>query len=119
MRHAAGRRRVLAGGIAALGLLCALAGCRQTSGLSKQEIVVHFTTNATPADHARVWALCQHIPNVVPEPLDTTSKYKATLLYNVRYRVDHATNLQLQQLFDCLKQDPTVAGYDNGDSADN
>lgn len=118
MRHAAGRRRVLAGG-AALGLLCALAGCRQTSGLSKQEIVVHFTTNATPADHARVWALCQHIPNVVPEPLDTTSKYKATLLYNVRYRVDHATNLQLQQLFDCLKQDPTVAGYDNGDSADN
>jgi hypothetical protein len=76
MRHAAGRRSVLAGGAAAIGLLCALAGCKQTSGLSKQEIVVHFTTSAT-------------------------------------------TNLQLQQLFDCLKQDPTVAGYDNGDSADN
>jgi len=105
--------------VAAAALLCGLAGCRQTSGLSKQEIVVHFTTTATQADHARVWALCQHIPNVVPEPLDTTSKYKATLLYNVRYRTDHATNLQLQQLFDCLKQDPTVAGYDNGDSADN
>ena len=80
---------------------------------------MHFTTNATQADHARVWALCQHIPNVDPEPLDTTSKYKATLLNNVRYRVDHATNLQLQQLFNCLKQDPTVTGYDNGDSADN
>lgn len=119
MRHAAGRRRVLARGAAALGLLCVLAGCRQTAGLSKQEIVVHFTTSATQADHARVWGLCQHIPNVVPEPLDTTSKYKATLLYNVRYRTDHATNLQLQQLFNCLKQDPTVAGYDNGDSADN
>lgn len=119
MRHAAGRGRVLVGGVAAAALLCGLAGCRQTSGLSKQEIVVHFTTTATQADHARVWALCQHIPNVVPEPLDTTSKYKATLLYNVRYRTDNATNLQLQQLFDCLKQDPTVAGYDNGDSADN
>lgn len=119
MRHAAGRRHVVVGGLAAAALLCGLAGCRQTSGLSKQEIVVHFTTTATQADHARVWALCQHIPNVVPEPLDTTSKYKATLLYNVRYRTDHATNLQLQQLFDCLKQDPTVAGYDNGDSADN
>jgi hypothetical protein len=119
MRHAGGRRRVLVGGVAAAALLCGLAGCRQTSGLSKQEIVVHFTTTATQADHARVWALCQHIPNVVPEPLDTTSKYKATLLYNVRYRTDHATNLQLQQLFNCLKQDPTVAGYDNGDSADN
>ena len=119
MRHAAGRRRALAGGAVAVGLLCGLVGCRQTAGLSKQEIVVHFTTSATQADHARVWALCQHIPGVVPEPLDTTSKYKATLLYNVRYRTDSATNLQLQQLFNCLKQDPTVAGYDNGDSADN
>lgn len=119
MRHAAGRRRVLVGISAAAALLVGLSGCRQTAGLSKQEIVVHFTTGATAADHARVWALCQRIPNVDPEPLDTTSKYKATLLYNVRYRVDHATNLQLQQLFDCLKQDPTVSGYDNGDSADN
>jgi hypothetical protein len=119
MRHAAGRRRVRAGICGISALLLALTGCRQTSGLSKQEIVVHFTTDATAADHARVWALCQHIPNVDPEPLDTTSKYKATLLYNVRYRVDHATNLQLQQLFNCLKQDPTVSGYDNGDSADN
>jgi hypothetical protein len=119
MRHAAGRRRVLAGGVAAAGLLCGLAGCRQTSGLSKQEIVVVFATNATQADHARVWDLSQHIPNVVPEPLDTTSKYKATLLYNVRYRTDHATNLQIQQLFNCLKQDPTVLGTNTGDSADN
>ena len=67
-----------------------------------------FTTGATAADHARVWGLCQHITNVDPEPLDATSKYKATLLYNVRFRTDHATNLQLQQLFTCLKQDPTV-----------
>jgi hypothetical protein len=119
MRHAAGRRRVLARFTGVAALLLALTACRQTSGLSKQEIVVVFTTGATAADHARVWALCQHIPNVDPEALDTTSKYKATLLYNVRFRVDHATNLQLQQLFNCLKQDPTVAGYDNGDSADN
>ena len=119
MRHAAGRRRVLAGFSGVVALLMALTGCRQTSGLSKQEIVVVFTTNATQADHARVWALCQHIPGVVPEPLDTTSKYKATLLYNVRYRTDHATNLQIQQLFNCLKQDPTVLGTNTGDSADN
>ena len=119
MRHAAGRRRVLAGGVAATAVLWAVVGCRQTASLSKQEIVVVFTTGATAADHARVWGLCQHIPGVDPEPLDTTSKYKATLLYNVRYRVDHATNLQLQQLFNCLKQDPTVVGTNSGDSADN
>jgi hypothetical protein len=126
MRHAVGRRHVLAGTSRVaflLGLLCALVlgltGCRQTASLSKQEIVVQFATGATAADHARVWALCEHITNVDPEPLVTKSKYAATLLYNVRFRVDHATNLQLQQLFNCLKQDPTVSGYTTGDSADN
>src|ERR1700690_3280556 len=108
MRHAAGSRRLRAGiwGITAvISLLGALTGCRQTASLSRQEIVVQFTTGATAADHARVWALCEHITNVDPEPLVTKSKYPATLLYNVRFRVDHATNLQLQQLFNCLKQD--------------
>ena len=119
MRHAAGRRRLVAGISGATVMVLALAGCRQTASLSKQEIVVVFTSSATAADHARVWGLCQHIPGVDPEPLDTTSKYKATLLYNVRFRVDHATNLQLQQLFNCLKQDPTVVGTNSGDSADN
>jgi hypothetical protein len=119
MRPAAGRRRVLAGIFGVTISLAALTGCRQTAGLSKQEVVVVFTTGATAADHARVWGLCQHIPNVDPEPLDTTSKYKATLLYNVRFRTDHATNLQLQQLDTCLKQDPTVLGTTPGDSADN
>lgn len=119
MRHAAGPRRVLVGICGVTALLVALMGCRQTASLSKQEIVVVFTTGATAADHARVWGLCQHIPGVDPEPLDTTSKYKATLLYNVRFRTDHATNLQIQQLFNCLKQDPTVLGTNTGDSADN
>jgi hypothetical protein len=119
MRHAAGRRRLFTRFSGVTALLLALTACRQTAGLSKQEIVVVFTTGATAADHARVWALCQHITNVDPEPLDTTSKYKATLLYNVRFRVDHATNLQIQQLFNCLKQDPTVLGTNTGDSADN
>jgi hypothetical protein len=108
-------RRVLAGSVFAclLGGLPAvmLTGCRQTASLSKQEVVVAFTLTATQADHARVWALCQHVGGATPEPLVTKSKYPATLRSNVRFRVDQATNLQLQQLFDCLKQDPTVVGY--------
>jgi hypothetical protein len=108
-------RRLLAGSVFAclLGGLPAvmLTGCRQTASLSKQEVVVAFTLTATQADHARVWTLCQHVGGATPEPLVTTSKYPATLRSNVRFRVDHATNLQLQQLFDCLKQDPTVVGY--------
>jgi len=116
-------RRLLAGSVFAclIGGLPAimLTGCRQTASLSKQEVVVAFTLTATPADHARVWALCQHVDGTTPEPLVTKSKYPATWRSNVRFRVDHATNLQLQQLFNCLKQDPTVVGTNSGDSADN
>lgn len=108
-------------GIVALFLVstAVVTGCRQTANLSKQEVVVQFTVDATPADHARVWALCQHVDGAVPEPLVTKSKYPATLRFNVRYRVDHATNFQLQQLYDCLKRDASVVGFSPGDSADN
>jgi hypothetical protein len=114
-------RRSLAGFVVAclLGGLPAvmLTGCRQTASLSQQEVVVAFTLTATEADHARVWALCQHVDGAVPEPLVTKSKYPATLRSNVRFRVDKATNYQLQQLFNCLKQDQSVTGYSTtGDS---
>jgi hypothetical protein len=112
-------RRAIAGAcLLCLGvLLSGLAGCRQTAALGRQEVVVVFKTDAAPADHARVWALCQHVDGAVPEPLVTKSKYPATLRSNVRFRVDKATNYQLQQLFNCLKQDPSVTGYSTtGDS---
>lgn len=88
-----------------------LSGCRQTASLSLQEVVVVFKPDATQADHARVYAACKNLPGVSPEPLVTDSKYLATLQNNVRYRVDHATNYQLQQLYQCLSKDPSVAGY--------
>ena len=97
--------------ITALGAIVGLSGCRQTASLSMQEVVVVFKTGATPADHARVYAACKALPGVSPEPLVTQSKYQATLQNNVRYRVYHATNYQLQQLYDCLGKDPSVIGY--------
>jgi hypothetical protein len=105
--------------LAAGAALTALAGCRQTANLSKQEVVVQFTLNATQADHARVWNLCQHVDGSTPEPLVTTSSHPSTLMFNVRYRVDHASNYQLQQLYDCLRQDATVVGFRPGDNSDN
>src|SRR5665213_1877219 len=103
--------------LAAVATLAGLAGCRQTANLSKQEVVVQFTLNATQADHARVWNLCQHVAGTTPEPLVTTSKHPSTLLFNVRYRVDHASNYQLQQLYNCLRQDASVKGFSSGDSS--
>src|SRR5450432_2132124 len=99
-------RRALVGAA----LLAALTACRQTANLSKQEVVVQFTADATQADHARVWAMCQNVDGATPEPLVTKSNYPATLRFNVRFRVDHASNYQLQQLYSCLSKDATVTG---------
>jgi hypothetical protein len=66
-----------------------------------------------------VWNLCQHVAGTTPEPLVTTSTHPSTLRFNVRYRVDHASNYQLQQLYNCLRQDATVTGFSSGDSSDN
>lgn len=98
-------------GAVVLAMSLPLAGCKQTASLTMQEVVVQFKDGATQADHARVHAECQSFPGVSPEPLVTQSKYKATLRNNVRYRVDHATNFQLQQLYNCLGKDPSVLGY--------
>jgi hypothetical protein len=100
-----------AGVMVALALAATLSGCRQTAGLSKQEVVVVFKSDATAADHSRVYAACKNLPGIDPEPLVTDSKYSATLVNNVRYRVDHATNYELQQLYNCLSKDPSVLGY--------
>lgn len=105
------RVRLLAGGLCVLASLGMLAGCRQMDKLAQQEVVVVFKDGATQTDHARVYNECKGLAGIDPEPLVTQSKYPATLLYNVRYRVDHASNAQLQQLYDCLGKDPSVAGY--------
>jgi len=105
------RTRLATAILGAAGIAILLSGCRQTASLNLQEVVVVFKPDATQADHARVYAACKNLPGVSPEPLVTDSKYLATLQNNVRYRVDHATNYELQQLYQCLGKDPSVAGY--------
>jgi hypothetical protein len=104
-------RRSAAAVAAATAIAALLSGCRQTASLSRQEVVVVFKPDATQADHARVYAACKNLPGISPEPMVTESKYLATLQNNVRYRVDSASNYQLQQLYKCLGEDPSVAGY--------
>jgi hypothetical protein len=111
-------RRHVAVAAAAAGVLLAATGCHATSGLSKEEVVVVFTQGATQADHTAVWKACQNLPGITEEPLVSTSKYKSTLLNNVRYRVDKASNYQLQQLDACLTKQKSVSGYNTDGSDD-
>ena len=105
------RARLGAGVLGVVAIVASLSGCRQTASLSVQEIVVVFKPDTTQVDHVRVYDACKALPGISPEPLVTDSKYLATLQNNVRYRVDHASNAQLQQLYKCLGNDPSVAGY--------
>lgn len=97
--------------LGAVGIAALLSGCKQTASLSQQEVVVVFDPDATQADHARVYDACKNLPGISPEPMVTDSKYLATLQNNVRFRVDNASNYQLQQLYNCLGKDPSVKGY--------
>ncbi len=115
-RAASGRRCRIALSMAAV--VVSASACHATSGLSTQEIVVVFKPGTTQTDHATVWAACQRLPGTSIEPLVTTSKYKSTLLNNVRFRVDHASNYQLQKLYSCLTAQKSVSGYNTDGSDD-
>jgi hypothetical protein len=104
--------------VAGAAAMAGLTGCHATSGLSNEEIVVQFNPGSTQADHAAVWTACKTLPGITEEPLVSTSKYKSTLLNNVRFQVGKATNYQLQQLYSCLSKQKSVSGYNTDGSDD-
>ena len=99
----------------ALGLCAALlvipgcvTGCN--ASLSKREIVVHFTSTATPAQHEAARAACATAaPHASPEPI-VHNKFPTTRLQDVRFRVDKANDHDLAQLYNCLGKQPGVIG---------
>ena len=109
------RRRALrmaAGTMAAAVLLPAAAGCATfDAALGQREAVVHFAGGTSTATRLKVRAACSHVPGAQPEPLPTDHK-ASDLLYNVRYRVNHATDADLARLQQCLQRFPSVGGID-------
>lgn len=97
--------------LSVLGLLAA--GCgRLGAGLSDQELVVVFAADATHQEHVAALRACSHIPDVVPEPIPTNEKLLSTQIYDVRFRIDHADDFEVNQLIQCLRRQPGVVGYD-------
>jgi len=91
---------------AALALL--VAGCN--ASLSKREIVVHFSSSATPADHEAARAACATAtPKASPEPI-VHNKFPTTRMQDVRFRVDKANDYDLAQLYKCLAKQKGVIG---------
>ena len=106
------RGRATAAAAIAVAVLLATAGCAKfDAALGQQEAVVHFQDGTSNAARLTVRAACSHLPQATPEPLPTDHK-ASDLLYNVRYRVDHASDANLARLEQCLQKFPSVDGVD-------
>jgi cell division septation protein DedD len=112
MSRASGRRAPA--GVAALcGLLALVLGGCNNANLTRRELVVHFDTSASAADHTAARTACASAaPHASPEPAPSPSTRGAQPANDVRFRVDHASDRDLNALLQCLRRQRGVAGFD-------
>lgn len=103
-----GAARLLSGVLVAVAL-CATA-CGTTFRAPIREAVVVFKPGATHSDQVRVHNLCDDVPHANVEPFPTATNKVSTRMFPVRYRVDDASDVDLQKLYTCLQADPSVEG---------
>jgi hypothetical protein len=95
---------------AALALALAVGGCSSfDAAFGKQEAVVQFRPQTPNSVRLKVRAACSHVPQAKPEPLPT-DHLASDMLYDVRYRVDNASDGDLAKLQQCLQKFPSVVG---------
>ncbi len=98
-------------GLAAV-LALTLTGCAAFDAtFGQREAVVHFRPQTTNAVRLKVRAACSHVAQATPEPLPT-DHLASDLSYDVRYRVDNASDADLARLTQCLQRFPSVVGID-------
>jgi hypothetical protein len=98
--------RALVAAAAAVLTAVALCGCSQfDKAMGQQEEVVVFQPNVTAAVKLKVRDSCSHIPNVDVEPLPTDHKLSDEV-YDVRYEVGTASEVELAQFQQCLAKYP-------------
>jgi hypothetical protein len=96
--------------VAALAL--AGGGCaRFDATFGKQEAVVQFQPQTSNAARLKVRAACSHVPQATPEPLPT-DHLAVDAYYDVRYRVDNASDGNLAKLQECLQKFRSVVGIE-------
>jgi hypothetical protein len=97
---------------AALALVLAGVGCASFNAtFGQREAVVQFQPQTTNAVRLKVRAACSHLPHATPEPLPT-GQPATDLSYDVRYRVDKASDGDLARLQQCLQKSRSVVGIE-------
>jgi hypothetical protein len=103
-------RRALAA-VLTLAAMSGVSACKYGAALSKREVVVIFKPGATQDQHRLVLASCGSIPHALPEAMGQGTLV-SELASNVRYRVDKASDADMQKLVSCFQQFSFVQSYD-------
>jgi hypothetical protein len=109
LRRVVDVRAVTAGAVIAVAAL-ASAGCSQfDAALGKQELVVTFRAGTSQDAMTQARAACSNIPNSAPEPMPTAANVTSGA-YDVRFRIDHASDADIARLQTCLSRFKSVQG---------
>jgi len=101
-------RRAAAAVIAVAAL--ALAGCAKfDAALGQQELVVAFKPGTSQATMLKARAACSHLPDATPEPVPTALNATSGV-YDVRFRIDQASDADIARLEGCLAKFPSIQG---------
>jgi len=96
----------------------ALAGCSQfNQALGQRQAVVAFKPDTPVSQRLAVRSACAKVPEVKapPVPSDLNSPYA---LQQLTFRIDHASNADVDRLEKCLARFPSVVGVTLQDSTD-
>jgi len=101
--------------LVATGCLAA-AGCNNAA-FNRRELVVHFAPSATASQHDTARSACATAaPHASPEPAPTATTSRAAPANDVRFRVDNASDRDVNQLLQCLRKQPGVVGFELPDA---
>ena len=108
LRRVVGVRTAAAAVITAAAL--AAAGCAQfDAAMSKQEAVVTFAPGTAQATMMKVRTACAKVPGATPEAIPASAN-ATNGIYDVRFRVDQASDADIARLSKCLSQFTAVRG---------
>jgi hypothetical protein len=98
-------------GVAAIGVATLpLSGCAKfDAAMSQQEAVVTFTDGTTQATMLKVRDACGNVPGATPEAIPTSINGTSGT-YDIRFRVDQASDADIARLSKCLSQFKSVQG---------
>ena len=109
VRGLAGVRAVTAGAVIAAAVLGS-AGCAKfDAALGKQELVVAFRPGTSQAAMLKARSVCSNVPSATPEPTPRSANATSGV-YDVRFRIDHASDADIARLEGCLSHFRSVQG---------